>query len=452
MLERKLYARLLQWKSQKRRKALCISGARQVGKTTLIRQFGKEQYKHFVEINFLNDPLSKTIFSGSLRPQELLANLTAYVRQPLEIGNTLIFLDEIQECPQARVAIKFLVEDGRFDYIESGSLLGVSTKSVPSLPVGFEEPVTMYPLDFEEFCWANGVQKKTIELLHDAYLNKRPVSELIHETMKKLFYSYLVVGGMPEAVSIFVSTNDIVQVISFQREILALYRQDIVKYSTQNSNKIHRIFDAIPGQLDEKNRRFTLSSLEKNARQNRYESSFLWLNDAGVALACYNVTQPTIPLKLNEKHNLFKLYLCDTGLLTAACAQNIQFALLNGDVSVNWGSILENAVAQQLLANGFPLRYFNSIRHGEVDFVVEKNGKVLPVEVKSGKSFKLHAALNNVLDVKDWGISEAVVLCQGNVDSDERILYLPWYMVMFLKADQLPRQWLHRVDIGALAV
>lgn len=163
MLERKLYARLLQWKSQKRRKALCISGARQVGKTTLIRQFGKEQYKHFVEINFLNDPLSKTIFSGSLRPQELLANLTAYVRQPLEIGNTLIFLDEIQECPQARVAIKFLVEDGRFDYIESGSLLGVSTKSVPSLPVGFEEPVTMYPLDFEEFCWANGVQKKTID-------------------------------------------------------------------------------------------------------------------------------------------------------------------------------------------------------------------------------------------------------------------------------------------------
>lgn len=162
-----------------------------------------------------------------------------------------------------------------------------------------------------------------------------------------------------------------------------------------------------------------------------------------MALPCYNVSQPTIPLKLSEKHNLFKLFFCDTGLLTAACMQNIQFALLNGDVSVNWGSILGNAVAQQLLANGFPLRYFNSVRHGEVDFVVEKNGKVLPVEVKSRVSFKLHAPLNNVLVVKDWGITEAVVLCQGNQDTDESVLYLPWYMVMFLKADELLRQWLH---------
>lgn len=162
-----------------------------------------------------------------------------------------------------------------------------------------------------------------------------------------------------------------------------------------------------------------------------------------MALPCYNVSQPTIPLKLSEKHNLFKLFFCDTGLLTAACMQNIQFALLNGDVSVNWGSILENAVAQQLIANAFPLRYFNLVRHGEVDFVVEKNRKVLPLEVKFWKSFKLYAPLNNVLDVKDWGITEAAALCQGNEDTDESVLHLPWYMVMFLKADELPRQWLH---------
>lgn len=451
MLARKLYRQLLEWKKQSLKKALCISGARQTGKTTIVRHFGREQYKSFVEINFLTDPLAKEIFNGSLQPSTLIANLTAYLRQPLEPKNTLVFFDEIQECPQARVAIKFLVEDGRFDYIESGSLLGVSTKAVASLPVGFEKQLTMYPMDFEEFCWANGVQEQTIELLRTSFENRQPVTPLIHETFKKLFYSYLVVGGMPEAVNLFVNTHDIAKVIDFQREILSLYRQDIIKYSSGQADKIHRIFDEIPAQLDEKNRRFKLAKLDKSARQLRYENSFLWLNDAGVALPCYNVSQLTIPLKLNEKRNLFKLFLCDTGLLTASCAQNTQFALLQGDVSINWGSILENVIAQQLRANGFSLYYFNSVRHGEVDFVVEKNGAVLPIEVKSGKSFRQHSALDNVLSVGEWKLSKAIVLCSENVQETEKIIYLPWYMAMFLEADQTPQTWIHQVDLSALA-
>lgn len=450
MLKRKIQDRLFMWKAQPNKKALCVSGARQVGKTTIIRQFAKDHYSHFVEINFLTDPLARQIFEGSLDPDTLIANLTAYIRKPLIAKETLIFLDEIQECPQARTAIKFLVEDARFDFIESGSLLGVSTRTVPSLPVGFESFVTMYPMDFEEFCWANGVQPETIELLKEAFDKQKPVPEPIHNTMKKLFYTYLVVGGMPEAVNLYVTTHDIARVIAFQKDILSLYRQDIIKYSNRDSDKIHRIFDAVPAQLDEKNRRFSLAFLDRNARQQRYESAFMWLTDAGVALPCYNVNEPVVPLKLNEKHNLFKLFLCDTGLLTAACEQNIQFALLQGDVSVNWGSILENAIAEQLRSNGFPLYYFNSVRHGEVDFVVEKDGRVLPIEVKSGKSFKSHSALNNMMTVTDWGIKKAIVLCSGNVQKDSQVTYLPWYMVMFLKADEAPSQWIHRVDLSAL--
>ena len=452
MLRRKAYQALLDWKNQNSKKALCVFGARQVGKTTLIREFARAEYPHFVEINFLTEPQAKDIFNGSLSADSLIANLTAFTRKPLVEHQTLIFFDEIQECPQARTAIKFLVEDGRFDFIESGSFLGVNTKTIPSLPVGFVTTLTMYTIDFEEFCWANDVQPQTIELLKDAFEQKKPISSPIHDTMKKLFYAYLVVGGMPEAVNLYVSSHDVARVMAFQKDILSLYRQDIIKYSANNSDKIHRVFDSIAPQLDEKNRRFVLADVDKHARQTRYENAFLWLNDAGVALPCYNVTHTVVHLKLNEKHNLFKLFFCDVGLLTAACMQNVQFALLQGDVSVNWGSILENAIAQQLRSNGFPLYYFNSVRHGEVDFVIEKDRKVLPIEVKSGKSFKSHAALDNVLNVDDWKLSEAIVLCSGNIAQEGKVLYLPWYMVMFIKADTLPQTWLHEIDLSALNV
>ena len=349
MLKRKVYQELLKWKQNTDGKALCIIGARQIGKTTLIREFGKKEYEYFAEINFVTDENAADIFKGKLTAETIITNLTAYLQTPLEPGKTLILFDEVQECPAVRSAIKFLVEDGRFDYIESGSLLGVRYKDVRSYPVGFEQIIPMYPLDFEEYLWANGVQDKTLQYLKTCYEKKEKVTETVHETLCRLFYSYLVVGGMPETVQIYIDTHDIAKVVTNQRSILDLYRLDIAKYASEGDKaKIKAIFDSIPAQLNEKSRRFKLNSVEANARHVRYEESFNWLSDAGVALPCYNVTEPQVPLQLNEKRNLFKLYMNDVGLLCAACMENIQFDLLMGNVDINMGSILENAFAQNL--------------------------------------------------------------------------------------------------------
>ena len=347
MLKRKVYQELLKWKENTEGKALCIIGARQIGKTTLIREFGKNEYEHFAEINFVTDEKAADIFNDRLTAEVIITNLTAYLQTPLEPGKTLILFDEVQECPAVRSAIKFLVEDGRFDYIESGSLLGVRYKEVRSYPVGFEQIVPMYPLDFEEYLWANGVQDKTLQYLKNCYDRRERVSDSVHETLCKLFYSYLVVGGMPETVQIYIDTHDIAKVVQNQRSILELYRLDIAKYAEGSDKaKIKAIFDSIPAQLNEKNRRFKLNSINASARHIRYEDSFNWLADAGVALPCYNVTEPQAPLQLSEKRNLFKLYMNDVGLLCASCMENIQFDLLMGNVEINMGSILENAFAQ----------------------------------------------------------------------------------------------------------
>lgn len=324
MLRRKAYQNLLDWKNETKGKALCIIGARQIGKTTLIREFGKREYKYFAEINFVTDPRAADIFHGKLTAEEIITNLTAYLQVPLEEGESLILFDEIQECPEVRSAVKFLVEDGRFDYIESGSLLGVRHKDVRSYSVGFEQMLPMYPLDFEEYLWANGVQEQTISYLRNCYEQKKTVSETVHQTLCKLFYSYLVVGRMPETVQIYIDTHDIAKVVQNQRSILDLYRLDIAKYAADSDKiKIKAIFDSIPAQLNKKNRRFKVNSVDPNARILRYEDCFNWLADAGVALPCYNVAEPQPPLQLNEKRNLFKLYMNDVGLLCAACMEKI---------------------------------------------------------------------------------------------------------------------------------
>lgn len=451
MLRRKAWEKLISWKSSDKKKALCIIGARQIGKTTLVRNFGKEYYENFVEINFVTDTRAADIFSGSLDADTIITNLTAYVHKPMEPGKTLVLLDEIQECPNARTAIKFLVEDGRFDYIETGSLLGVRFKDVRSYPVGFEEIYRMYPLDFEEFMWANGVPDSTIENLHRFFDMMTVVPEVIHDTMMKLFRTYIVVGGMPQVVNTYIETHDIGKVVANQKEILELYRLDIAKYCDNSSKvKIQAIFDSIPSQLDEKNRRFILTKIDKNGRQNRYENSFEWLSDAGVALTCYNVIEPQHALQLNEKHNLFKLFMADTGLLCAACMENIQFDILNGNLEINMGSILENVMAQSIKCNGFKLHYFDAKKYGEVDFVIQNGTHIDIIEVKSGSDYKKHRALNNVLGVKEWSFGQAYVLCNGNVQNDNDIFYLPWYMIIFLKQEQIPEGQIYDLDISNL--
>ncbi|MCI1211099.1 ATP-binding protein [Bifidobacterium tibiigranuli] len=454
MLSRKALHVLKSWKkSRSRHRALMLTGARQIGKTTLVREFARNEYAQFAELNFLTDDNAASIFAGPLDAQTIITNLTAYLRTPLEPGNTLVLLDEIQECPRARTAIKFLVEDGRFDYIETGSLLGVRTGEVTSYPVGFEEQHRMFPMDFEEFCLADGVQSETITMLREHFANRQPVSEAVHETMSRLFLAYIVVGGMPEIVQRYVDTHDIAQIVTLQHDILDLYRLDIAKYAeTSDRTKIRSIFDAVPSQLDDRNRRFVLANLNKNARQNRYASSFLWLADAGVALPCYNVTAPVAPLQANAKHSLFKLFMNDTGLLCASSLDNVQFPILQGDLSINMGAITENVVAQELLAHGFTLFYFDTKRYGEVDFVIQSGAHVLPIEVKSGNDWTIHKALGNTMAVREWHLGQAYVLCKGNLrhDAGRGITYLPLYMTMFLAPERLPDSMPFNVDLSAL--
>jgi predicted AAA+ superfamily ATPase len=433
-LKRSITNELEEWYETPSHKALLVTGARQVGKTFAIREFAREHYESVLEINFAETPSARAIFEGDLDADTLIANLTAFSHVPLERGRSLVFLDEIQECPRARAAIKFLVDDGRFDYIESGSLLGVLFRDVPSLPVGYEQVMRMYPLDLGEFLDACGVQPETLSLLEGCFREGREVPRAVHERVMRLTRIYLAVGGMPAAVDRFVQTSDLAQVLGVQRDILELYRLDVAKYAS-NKPHVRSIFDAIPAELGKANKRFKLRSLAPSARMERYESDFMWLVDAGVTLPCYNVRAPEAPLALNEQRNLFKLYLCDVGLLGATLEIPVQFELVSGDAGVNRGSILENYVAQELASHGYSLRYFDKSRYGEVDFVLPTRGPALPLEVKSGNDYHRHRALDNVLAVGEWSIDRSYVLCPGNVESTEKITYLPWYMTMFLRPE-----------------
>ena len=452
MLRRMVEKELLAWKEDESHKALLITGARQIGKTYSIRQFAKQNYQNFVEINFIVSESAQMIFENVSDVDMMITNLTAYTGKKLVPGETLIFLDEIQECPKARTAIKFLVEDGRFDYIESGFLLGVKYKEVKSYPVGYETVLQMYPLSFQEFLYANGVEENTIAYLKNAYEGKSAVSESVHKTMIRLFQYYMIVGGMPDAVQRFVDTHDIGQVTEVQKSILELYRQDISKYAMNDKAKIKDIFDSIPSELNEKNKRFILRDIAKSARMERYENSFLWLRDAGVALPCYNVAEPMIPLKINEKHNLFKLFMADTGLLCAASLENVQFEILQGKLDVNMGSILENIFAQILTTSGFTIRYFNKKGKCELNFLIQRGGEVLPLEIKSGNSYHEHASLNYALKAENWNLKQGIVFCAGNIETTENITYLPWYMSMFLKPEKIQKGFVVPVDLSGLVL
>lgn len=451
MLKRAAYERLAQWKKDPNHPALLVDGARQVGKTYLVREFGHNNYGTFVEINFATHPEAKQIFKGNLDASTLIPLISAFSRTALTPGDTLIFLDEIQECPQARTAIKFLVEDGRFDYIESGSLLGVTYENVPSLPVGYERELRLYPLSFEEFCWALGENSIALETAFTCFQQQTAVPDVINTKLMEFFRYYLAVGGMPAAVKRFVETSDMAQVHQIQKDILQLYRADISKYA-RNKPHVKAIFDAIPAELCKKNKRFKLSDLAKSARTERYESDFVWLADAGVALPCYNVTELVAPLLLNRQHSVFKLFLCDTGLLMAMLGPDTQFKVLQGDLSINWGAILENAFAQILTANGFHTLYYEKVKHGEIDFVVQKKGRVIPIEAKSGRIFRAHASLDSVMKVKEWGLDFAYVFCRENTmveisipegrDIECSIAYMPWYLIAFLKQDEFPESFI----------
>ncbi len=449
MIRRKIENRLREFYA-KDRKALLITGARQVGKTYSIRKFGKSAFASFVEINFLENRTARTLFENATSSADILLRISAIADQPLIPGKTLIFFDEVQECKELVTAIKFLVDEGSYRYILSGSLLGVALKDIRSAPVGYMDVFEMYPLDFEEFALANGVSERVIESLRRAFETKTPVDAVVHEKMMDLFRLYLIVGGMPSVVARYLATNNLQEVSQEQRAILTLYRQDIAKYDPENKLYLEDIFEMIPSELNAKNKRFILKSLHENFKFSRYRNSFLWLKNAGVALPVFSVTEPTVPLTLNKSANLFKLFLSDVGLLAAMYMDGIQLKLLNREKDINFGSVYENAAAQELKAHGYDLYYFNSKKQGELDFLVEKDGEVLPIEIKSGKDYTRHAALDNVMDNTDYAIPTACVFQNDNVQADGKVVYLPVYMLMFLKKEQDNGLQIYKIDLDGL--
>lgn len=431
------------------RNALLVTGARQVGKTYSIREFGKT-FKNFIEINFVELPPSALrLFKEARNAKDILLRLSSIVSLPADKSDTLIFFDEVQLCPEIVTAIKFLVDEGSYRYILSGSLLGVELNDLRSAPVGYMDTVEMFPLDFEEFLSCQGVNELVLDSVADAWKERKPVDELVHESLVSAFRLYLVVGGMPAAVNAFLETNNLKQVLSVQQQILLMYKHDISKYDQGNKLKIKEIFDLIPPELNARNKRFILKNLNEKTKFDRMENSFIWLKDAGAAIPVYNVDEPTVPLLLSRSRNLFKLFQNDVGLLAAQYADDIQSRIISGDSDINCGSIYENAVAQELTAHGLVPYYYNSKKRGELDFVVELSGKVLPIEVKSGKDYQSHRALSNVMNCQEYGILEALVLSNANIEVKGNIVYAPVYMVMFLKKNNSAPAY-YRPDLSAL--
>ena len=430
------------------RNALLITGARQTGKTYSIRKYG-ERYKSFIEINFVEMPEASAAIRGARDSKDILLRISALTNQEFIPGETLIFFDEVQLCPEIVTAIKFLVEDGKYRYILSGSLLGVHLNDLRSEPVGYMGVKEMYPLDFEEFITNIGVQESVISTLNEAWLQHAAVDEVVHAKMMELFHLYLIVGGMPAAVNAYLSDNNLQHVRAAQLEILHLYRRDISQYDRNNKFAIEEIFNLIPSELNAQNKRFILKNLNEKARFSRYENSFLWLQRAGVGLPIYNVEEPQVSLLLSKTRNLFKLFQSDVGLLAAQYAGGIQLRLLQGETDINFGAIYENAIAQELVAHGLSPYYYNNKKRGELDFVIELNGEVLPIEVKSGKNYKAHSALDKVLNCESYHFSQAIVFNNYNLHTVGSIVYAPVYMVMFLAETESAPAY-YKIDLSVL--
>ena len=415
-------------------KALLETGARQIGKTWLIREeIAKSGYCKF-EVNFIDQPDLVDYLNVKMSANEFLVKLKMIMPEDCKPQETVVFFDEIQKCPEIVTKIKFLVEEGSFKYVMSGSLLGVELKGITSVPVGYLTVLRMYPMDFEEFMIANNVSKTTLEMLKAKFETCQPVDEFIHQKLLSLFFIYLIVGGMPDAVKIYIATKDIREVDKVQRDIVALYKEDFSQYESEDKKlKLISIYDIIPAELNKQNKKFVFTMLNKELKFDRYENSFLWLKDAGVALPVYNVEAPVIPLKASKSSNVFRLFSNDIGLLTSAYPAETKLELINKNSEVNNGAHFENAVAQQLMANGLEPYFCKKKNIGELDVLVEMDGEVVPIEVKSGKAYKAHKSLDNFMKISDYHIEKAYVLSVANMEQEGSVVYLPIYMCYLLK-------------------
>ena len=434
MLQRKALQRMQFWHERATRQALLVTGARQVGKTFLIRQFAAHSYPAVAEFNLVDNRTARESFARATSADDLLLRISVASNVQLVPGQTLIFIDEVQECPEIVTWIKFLVDRGDYDYVLSGSLLGVELEGVRSAPVGYLTEVRMYPLDFEEFCWSQGLDVSVFQTLRQCFDETAPVPDFVHARLTDLFHTYLLVGGMPDAVTAYQQGTGIDQVRIAQQGIWDFYTSDIGKYAPKDRRLVVKdILSLIPAELNSQTRRFRLSSIPDVKRFTQVADEFLWLTKANMALAAYNVKAPVAPLLLNESHSLFKLFAADVGLLVSQYPKAASLGLLDGTPSMNFGGVYENFAAQELTAHGFALRYFTGKRVGEIDFIIEdKAGLITALELKSGSSYRTHAALDALMTTQGYDVSHAFVLGETNVEREGKVTYLPAYMASML--------------------
>ena len=439
MLERKLTPYLEHFLTEDTGKILLINGARQIGKSYLIRYVGKKLFPHFVEINLKEDKEGEQVFTDVHSTTDLYMRLTNYYPEPLgDKSDTLIFLDEIQSYPHLMTLLKFLNQEGRYKFIASGSQLGVALAETPSVPLGSVTIEQMYPLDFEEFLWATGISREWIENIREHYLREEALDENTHNLLLKRFQYYLLVGGLPDAVNRYLEDRNMARVRQTQKDIHNLYRIDASQYDEAHKLVIRKIYDLIPSNLENKKKRIVYKQIEdkKGKSFSDYADEFEYLTNSGVALEVSAISNPRFPLAESEQKRLVKLYLNDVGLLTHLLYDLNVNAVLQDLKSINLGTVYESVVAQELAAHGFRLHYYDNKQKGEVDFLIDDFDrlKVLPIEVKSGKDYTQHSALTKFVENPDYGIDRAIVFSNERTILKKRgVTYLPIYYCMFLQ-------------------
>lgn len=436
MLKRKIEKTLLNWLNTENRNPLILKGCRQCGKTFSVLQFAQRHYKHVVYLNFFENPDYRTIFEGSLKVDDVVLMMSAFVGANVRFipHETVIVLDEIQECPRARAALKFFKLDGRFDVLATGSLLGISgyRSEDYSVPVGYETIIDMFPLDFEEILWANGIGDSLIALLKQCLEEERPVPEALHQRMRDLLLQYVVVGGMPHIVDQFIKEKNVAFVREEQKLLIRSFEDDMVKYAQgADKSRIRECFESIPKQLARDNKKFQFSLIKKTARSNQYVGSLQWLEDSGLIRRCYNLTLPELPLEGNACHDKFKVYMADTGLFVGMLEDGTERDILQGDLFGYKGAIFENLVADFFIKMKRPLYYFQKDTGLEVDFVMRYKGAAVLLEVKatSGNTKSTRTILKHP---EKYHVHSAIKLGDYNVGRREQLLRLPLYMGFLL--------------------
>lgn len=417
------------------KKALLIYGARQVGKTYLIREMLKRNSISYFEINFQEREDILKAIKDLNNAEDISMRLALYSDEPLIEKESVIFLDEVQLYPEIITKIKFLVDEGKYRYILSGSNLGIELKGIKSIPIGYVDMFEMYPMNYLEFVEATKINQNTIDYLKECFDKLEPVDEIIHKRMLNAFYYYLICGGMPSVVDTFIKTRNLREVRDEQQNIIRQYKADFIKYENDDKKlKIISIYDSIPAQLNQQNRRFIFTQLDKELKFDRYENSFLWLKDAAVAIPIYIANQPKAPLILSKSTNQFKLFMSDVGLLTSSYPDYVSKELLNmnPEYGINNGALFENFIAQELVSMNIQPYYFKSKNIGEIDFLIEHDNQVIPLEIKSGKDYKVHKALDNLLNTREYSIKKAYILSPSNIEVDDKNIYLPIYMTGLL--------------------